>query len=216
MCGPVRRRSEHPSTSTIRRITTKLMIHRCHRVLRNSPRVIRLHRYRRRYNQRGRLPRSHPVITAMPRSLIRLRPRPVISPRRMPYPSSIRSKPVRIRTTCGQVTVVEHVPLNRSANRMHRRTNMRNSTMNMRSRPVNYRSMRMPRCHLPITALIARLLPLSTRTGKQHCKSSTSTHKSSNHKGLAKNVFKPQLLFIPEKRSNTLSDTRDPTLALLS
>jgi hypothetical protein len=77
----------------------------------------------------------------------------------MPNPASIRAEAVRIRAACSQITVIEHVPLNRTTNRMYGRSDMRYGTMNRCAMACN--AMRMDRCSTRAIALIARLLGLN-------------------------------------------------------
>jgi hypothetical protein len=87
----------------------------------------------------------------------------------MPNPTSIRAEAVRIRAACSQVTVIEHVPLNRTTNRMYGRSDMRYGPMNrcamacdtMPCNTMSCNAMRMDRCSTRAIALIARLLGLN-------------------------------------------------------
>jgi len=96
---PVRSRSEHAATRSVRRIATELMVDRCHRVLRYAPRVVRLHRHRRWYHQCSRLPGLHPVVATVPWALRGLIACPVIAPSRMPHPTLVRAA-IAIRIRC--------------------------------------------------------------------------------------------------------------------
>jgi hypothetical protein len=82
----------------------------------------------------------------------------------MPNPASIRAEAVRIRAACSQITVIEHVPLNRTTNRMYGRSDMRYGTMNrcaMACNTVSCNAMRMNCRSTRAVALIARLLGLN-------------------------------------------------------
>jgi hypothetical protein len=77
----------------------------------------------------------------------------------MPNPASIRAESVRIRAACSQVSVIEHVPLNRTTNRMYGRSDMRYGPMNRCAMACN--AMRMNCRSTRAVALIARLLGLN-------------------------------------------------------
>lgn len=183
---PVGGCTEDTAAGTVGRIASELMVDRSHRVLGNAPGVIGLHGDRWRNDQSRRLAGSEPVVSTVPRSLIGLRTSPIITPGRVPNPSSIGTNAVGIGTACGEVRITEHVSLNRSADSMHTLTNMRYCTMKMRASSIQVGTMCMTGGGRTIVAVGSRaVLSLNATASKHRRQGEACERKLPKHLGSA-------------------------------
>lgn len=162
--------TEHAAARTVGRVAPELVIDRGHRILGDSPGVVRLHGDRRWNDERCRLAGSMPVVISVPRALVGLRASPVITPGGVPDPTCVGTESVGVRTARGQRAVVEHVALDRPADGMDARSDVSDSPVDVRASSrwaivARYRS-----------RLSLGIVPSKTRRKSDACKRNFPNH----------------------------------------
>jgi hypothetical protein len=169
--------TEHASARTVGRVAPELVIDRGHRILRNTPGVVRLHGDRWWNDQRCRLAGSMPIVIAVPRALVGLRASPVITPGGVPDPTCVGTESVGVRTAGGQRAVVEHVALDRPADGMDARSDVSDSPVDVRAGPVDMRaSSRWAIVARYRSRLSLGIVPSKTRRKSDACKRNFPNH----------------------------------------
>ena len=169
--------TEHAAARTVGRVAPELVIDRGHRILRNTPGVVRLHGDRRWNDERCRLAGSMPVVIAVPRALVGLRASPVITPGGVPDPTCVGTESVGVRTAGGQSAVVEHVALDRPADGMDARSDVSDCPVDVRASPVDMRaSSRWAIVARYRSRLSLGIVPSKTRRKSDACKRNFPNH----------------------------------------